>query len=280
MSSERAMMPQGDSGPIPPSRFAGREALVRYGVLLVVLAFLAFSVDFLDVRLERIGQMFGKLGTMLSQRYYPPDIDYILDPGYLGYVLDTIQMSLLGTLFGLLIAAPLAWFAAYNVSPARSQTYYFGRFAIIAARSVHEMIWAILFVAIIGYGTFAGVMALTLFCVGFAGKLFAEEVEAIDMGQVEAIRSTGANELQVFFYAVLPQVRVRWTGISIYTWDVAFRAATVVGFFGAGGMGWYLKRTVQQMQSARVAAILLSIIAMVIVAEIVSAWVRQRVERA
>ena len=71
-------------------------------------------------------------------------------------------------------------------------------------------------------------------------------------------------------YAVLPQVRVAWTGIAIYTWDVAFRAATVVGFFGAGGMGWYLKRNVQQLETERVAAILLSIIALVIVAEVFS----------
>lgn len=279
MNAERIPMSQSDS---PPSSWGGerREKLVRYAVLLAVFGFLAFSVDFLDVRLDRVGQMFGKVGEMLALRYYPPDIGYVLDSRYLGYVLDTIQMSFLGTLLGLLLAAPLAWFAAFNVSPRQRQTYYFGRFAIMASRSVHEMIWAILFVAIVGYGTFAGVLALTLFCVGFAGKLFAEEIEAIDMGPVEAVRSTGANELQVFRYGVLPQVRVRWTGISIYTWDVAFRAATVVGFFGAGGMGWYLKRAVQQVQSDRVSAILLSIIAMVIVAEVISAWVRQRVERA
>jgi hypothetical protein len=76
---------------------------------------------------------------------------------------------------------------------------------------------------------------------------------------------------------VLPQVRVAWTGISIYTWDAAFRAATVVGFFGAGGMGWYLRRTVQQIQSTRVAAILISIIFLVVISEVVSAWARNKV---
>ncbi len=145
---------------------------------------------------------------------------------------------------------------------------------------MHEMIWTILLVSILGFGMLAGALALTLFCIGFAGKLMSEEIEAIDKGQVEAIRATGANELQVFAYAVLPQVRVAWTGIAIYTWDVAFRAATVVGFFGAGGMGWYLQRYVQQLESQRVAAVLISIVLLVTVSEVVSAWARARVAQA
>ena len=139
------------------------------------------------------------------------------------------------------------------------------------------MIWTILFVTILGFGMLPGVLALSLFSLGFTGKLFSEEIEAINHGQVEAIQATGANPLKVFVYAVLPQVRVAWTGISIYTWDAAFRAATVVGFFGAGGMGWYLRRTVQQIESNRVAAVLLSIIVLVVISEVISAWARMRV---
>ena len=97
------------------------------------------------------------------------------------------------------------------------------------------------------------------------------------MGQVEAIRSTGANLFQVMVYGVFPQIRVAFTGIAIYTWDVAFRAATVVGFFGAGGMGWYLKRNVLQIETERVAAILFSIIILVLISEIISAMARSRV---
>ncbi|MEO3388310.1 ABC transporter permease subunit [Mesorhizobium sp. CAU 1741] len=99
------------------------------------------------------------------------------------------------------------------------------------------------------------------------------------MGPVEALRSVGASPLQVFQYAVVPQVRVAFTGIAIYTWDVAFRAATVVGFFGGGGMGWYLKRTTQQLESTRVAAILLVIIGLVLLAEIGSGWLRRKIGR-
>ncbi len=97
------------------------------------------------------------------------------------------------------------------------------------------------------------------------------------MGQVEAMRATGANLFQTMSFGVFPQVRVAFTGIAIYTWDVAFRAATVVGFFGAGGMGWYLKRNILQIETERVAAILVSILALVLISEIVSAWGRARV---
>lgn len=186
-------------------------------------------------------------------------------------------MAYLGALFGILLSIPISWFASLNVTPSKRFAYPIGKFIIMLSRSVHEMIWGILFVIIIGYGMLPGVMALTMFCIGFAGKLFSEEIESINMGQVEAIRATGGSELQVLIYAVLPQVRVAWTGISIYTWDSAFRAATVLGYFGAGGMGWFLKQTVEELENLKVAAIILSIIALVIVSETVSTWARNKI---
>ena len=254
--------------------------LMRWGVFLAVLVFLTYAMEFLRIDLARILGLFGRVGKLMAERYYPPEVSYVLQQDYLASVLETVQMAYLGGLFGILLAIPLAWFAAYNMTLGRRSFYPLSRLTIMGCRSVHEMIWTILFVTILGFGMLSGVMALTMFCIGFAGKLFAEEIEAIDMGPVDALRSTGANELQVMVYAVWPQVRVAFTGISIYTWDVAFRAATVVGFFGGGGMGWYLKRSVQQIETQRVAAILLSIVALVVIAECLSAWARMRVNRA
>ncbi len=262
------------------SRFKFPGSLYRYGGLLLALVFVGFSISYLNIPLDRFLGMFGRIGTLISDRYYPPDIDYIMDADYLSSVVDTIQMAYLGALFGMMLAIPLGWFGARNMTPSRMFVYPVARLLTMSARAVHETIWAILFVTILGFGMMAGILALTMFCIGFAGKLFAEEIEGIDMGPVEAIRSTGASELSVMIYAVFPQVRVAFTGIGIYTWDVAFRAATVVGFFGAGGMGWYLKRNVLQIETLRVAAILLSIIVLVAVSEVVSAWARARVAKA
>ncbi len=270
------------TGPAPRewSRFKFPASLYRYFGLLFALVFIAFSIVYLNIPLERFIGMFGRIGTLIADRYYPPDIEYVTDPDYLGSVFETIQMAYLGALFGILFALPLGWFGAYNVTPHRRLIYPVARLFTMSARAVHETIWAILFVTILGFGMLAGILALTMFCIGFAGKLLAEEIEAIDMGPVEAIRATGASELSVMVYAVFPQVRVAFTGIGIYTWDVAFRAATVVGFFGAGGMGWYLKRNVLQIETQRVAAILLSIIVLVLISEAVSAWARARVSKA
>ena len=203
-----------------------------------------------------------------------------MDKDYFEYVLETVQMAYVGALCGLLATLPLGWFGAYNMTPSRRFVYPVARFITMGCRAVHEMIWAILFVTIIGFGMLPGVLALAFFSTGFAAKLFAEEIEAIDMGPVEAIRASGANQFQVMVFGVFPQVRVAFTGIAIYTWDVAFRAATVVGFFGAGGMGWYLKRNILQIETERVAAILLSIVVLVLISEALSAWARARIMKA
>ena len=269
-----------NSSPATWSRFRYPQSLYKYAALLGSLAFLAFSVDYLDIDLERLPGLLGRMGEMLGRRYIPPNVGHLLNAEYWHTVVETLQMSYFATVIGLAAAVPLAWFAAHNITPSRRFLYKPARLIIMACRSVHEMIWTILLVMVLGFGMLPGALALTLYCIGFAGKLFSESIEAIRPGQVEAIRATGANQMQVFVYAVLPQVRVAWTGISIYTWDVTFRAATVVGFFGAGGMGWYLRESVQRVASRDVAAILLSIIVVVVISELFSAWLRTHISKA
>ena len=266
--------------PLTWRRFRYPQSLYKYAAMLASLAFLAFSVDYLNIDLDRLPGLLGRMGDSLGRRYMPPNVGHILHAEYWHSVVETLQMSYFATVIGLAAAVPLAWFASHNLTPSRRFLYLPARLFIMACRSVHEMIWTILLVMLLGFGMLPGALALTLYCIGFAGKLFSESIEAIKPGQVEAVRSAGANKLQVFVYAVLPQVRVAWTGISIYTWDVTFRAATVVGFFGAGGMGWFLRESVQRVASRDVAAILLSIIVVVVLSELFSAWLRTRVARA
>jgi phosphonate transport system permease protein len=252
----------------------------RHAAWLGTLVVVAYAIDRLNIDLDRLPGLLGRMGSTLASRYFPPNLAHIAQPDYLRSVFETLEMSYLATVAGLVLAVPLAWLASANVTPSPRIGYPLARLIVMACRSVHEMIWTILLVAILGFGMLPGAIALTLFCIGFAGKLFAEAVEAIDPGPVEAMRAMGANAAQVFVFAVLPQVRVAWTGTSIYSWDVVFRAATVVGFFGAGGMGWYLRESVQRIASQDVAAILLSIIVVVLAAELLSAWVRGRISRA
>ncbi len=266
--------------PLTWSRFRFPQSLYKYAAILGGITLVFWSIDYLKIPLDRLPGILGRMGETLSTRYFPPNIKHVMGSEYLHSLFETIEMSYLATVIGLALAVPLAWFASANMTPSKRFVYPVARLIIMACRSVHETIWTILAVSLLGYGLLPGTIALTLFCIGFSGKLFSEAVEAVRPGPIEAMRSTGANLFQVFVFAVLPQVRVAWTGISIYTWDVLFRAATVVGFFGAGGMGWYLRESVQRVASKDVAAILLSIIAIVVVSELVSAWVRTRISRA
>ena len=261
------------------SRYQFPNSLYRHGSLLLILAFLGYSLNYLNVDIPLLVSALGRLAGVVSDRYFPPDIAYVMDKGYLASIVDTLQMSFLGGMVGVFVAIPLAWLSAYNVTPNRMLLFPLGRLGVVSCRAIHETIWTILFVSVLGFGMLAGVSALTMFCIGFAGKLFSDEIEAVDMGPVDAMRAAGANPFQVFIFAVIPQVRVAFTGIAIYTWDVAFRAATVVGFFGGGGMGWYLKRNIQQFENLRVGAIILSIIVMVLIAEFISGWLRNVANR-
>lgn len=261
-------------------RFRFPQSLYKYGVLLGSLGFVWWATGVLGIDPERLGGIFERLGSVLANRYWPPDWPHVATPGFIEALIDTFQMSYVATVAGLLIAIPLAWFASFNMTPSRRVLYPVCRLIVMSCRSVHEMIWTIVLVAVIGFGMLPGTLAMTLFCIGFGGKLMAEAIEAIRKGPVEAIRATGAGHLQTFVFAVLPQVRVAWAGIAIYTWDVVFRASTIVGFFGAGGMGHYLRESVQRVESRQVAAIILTIVGIVIVAELLSAWIRHRIARA
>lgn len=267
--------------PLPEwKRFRFPQSLTKWAVLLGALWFVQWSLDMLRIDVERLPGLFERIGSVLANRYWPPDVAHVMKPDFVDAIVDTFQMSYVATVVGLLLAIPLAWFASFNMTPSRRWLYPACRLFVMTCRSVHEMIWTIVLVAIVGFGMLPGTLAMTLFCIGFGGKLMAEAIEAIRKGPVEAIRAAGAGHLQTFVFAVLPQVRVAWAGIAIYTWDVVFRASTVVGFFGAGGMGHYLRESVQKVESRQVSAIILTIVAIVIVAELLSAWVRGRIARA
>ncbi len=267
--------------PLPEwKRLRPANLLLRLLVVLAIAGFVWWALDVLRIDVDRLPGLFGRIADVLSTRYWPPDLKHVLKPDFIDAIVETFQMSYVATVVGLLLAVPLSWFASINMTPNRRFLYPLCRLIVMACRSVHEMIWTIVLVAVVGFGMLPGTLAMTLFCIGFGGKLMAEAIEAIRPGPVEAIRATGANHLQTFVFAVLPQVRVAWAGIAIYTWDVVFRASTVVGFFGAGGMGHYLRESVQKVESRQVSAIILTIVAIVIVAELLSAWLRGRIARA
>ncbi len=213
---------------------------------------------------------------MFFGRMMPPDMAYALQPGVLFRVVETIEMTFLGSFIGTVINLVVAWIAAWNVTPNKRYLYPLGRGILVMARSVPVLIWGMLLVAILGFGPMAGVIALTLLTISFAGKLMSEQVEAIDMGPVEAMRATGASPVKVYLFGIIPQVKPAWIGIAIYNWDSIFRASTVLGFVGAGGLGIYLRMNIQELEYENAMGVITLIICLVIVSEITSHFLRGR----
>lgn len=253
--------------------------LLKFIGLLLFLSFAVWTVYHLDIPLERLAGMFPRIGSILFQRMMPPDMVYALQPNILYRVLETIEMTFLGAFFGTIISIFVAWFGAWNVTPNRKYIYPLGRGILVLARSVPVLIWGMLLVAILGFGPMAGVIALTLLTISFGGKLMSEQIEAIDMGPVEAMRATGANPIKVFIFGIIPQVKPAWIGIAIYNWDSIFRASTILGFVGAGGLGIYLRMNIQELEYENAMGVICLIIVLVILSEVVSHILRGRFYR-
>ena len=188
-------------------------------------------------------------------------------------LLESVQIAVLSTAFGIGLALPVGFLAARNLMPAAVS--WPARALIALCRSFHPIIVAILFVKAIGFGALAGVLALIVASVGFIAKLFAEAIEEISLKQVEAVRATGAGFLSVLAMGVLPQVLPRFIGFSTYQLDSNLRNSTMVGIVGGGGIGATLFTAYQRFDFDVVLAILILIVAMILVAEIVSGWVRR-----
>lgn len=211
----------------------------------------------------------------IGGRMFPPRLSYL--PELLVPLWDTINMATLGTLLGIVLAVPVAFFAARNTTPSALFLRPAALFVIVASRSINSLIWALLLVAILGPGLLAGIIAIGLRSVGFIGKLLYEAIEETDTAQIEAITATGASRLQVLNYGIVPQVMPAFWGISVFRWDINIRESAILGLVGAGGLGLKLQSSLNVLAWPQVTMILIVILATVVLSEWVSAKVRQAI---
>jgi phosphonate transport system permease protein len=189
-------------------------------------------------------------------------------------VLESVRMALAASFFGMILAIPLGLCAARNLVPL--PVYLAGRAILAITRTFHEVIIAIFFVKIFGFGPLAGVLTLVVASMSFIGKMLAEDIENMPAGQIEAIRATGATFPQMLVYAVAPQVLPRYLGVAIYRLDANIRHSTVVGIVGAGGIGQVLAASFSRYDFDFSLAILITIVSLVFVGELFSNWIRGR----
>lgn len=254
-------------------RFTIRQRLARFiGILLSVIVVVA-SWRALNVRYEYVATAPRWLRRLML-RMYPPDVAYTSE--IIAPLISTINIAVVGTMIAIVLALPIAYLGAHNTTPNRF-TYLFGKLVIVTSRSVHVIVWALIFVVMFGAGTLAGILAVAFRSIGFLAKLLSEELEEIDPNAVEGVRATGANGLDVLIYGVVPQVKPAFIGISTYRWDINVREATVIGFVGAGGIGQALVTQVNFFNWNGVLTILIAILGIVIVSEVASAYLRAKV---
>lgn len=191
----------------------------------------------------------------------------------------TIFMAMLSTTFATIIAAPLSFLAASNITRRGvlgSSVYYISRFFFNILRSYDPLVMATVFGFWLSFGAFPGFLALTVVTVASLGKLFSEAVENIDTGPLEALQSTGANRLQTVIYGVVPQIVPDFISFIIYHWDINVRISTIIGFVGGGGIGYYLSQQINTFNYNKAGTAIWAIVVVVMAMDFLSAEVRKR----
>ena len=245
-----------------------RSAWPRVAAVLLVI-YVIYACAQLEVSWERVQAGLGNAAHFFS-RLFPPNFTRsdLLIKG----LTESLEIAVLASTLGIALALPLGLAASRNLMPA--WVSWPARFVIVAARSLHPVIVAIIFVKAVGFGALAGILALTVASIGFIGKLFTEAIEEISDKQVEAIRATGAPFVSVLAYGVLPQVFSRFIGFATYQLDSNLRNSTMVGIVGAGGIGGTLFAAFQRFDYDYVCAILISIIALIMLGEVFATAIR------
>nr|WP_281494765.1 phosphonate ABC transporter, permease protein PhnE [Marinobacter sp. S6332] len=246
-----------------------RWIIMSGSVVYLILAINSVEVDWFRVYegLER--------GWRFIQGFLTPDFSSRWQDIQIGLI-ESLTMTLTSTVAGVLVSVPIGIGAARNLAPA--PVYMFCRSIITLSRSFQEIIIAILLVSMFGFGPFAGFLTLTFASIGFLSKLLAEDIEDCDSAQIDAIRASGARWWQVVNYAVQPQVMPRLIGLSLYRLDINFRESSVIGIVGAGGVGATLNTAIDRYEYDSAGAILIIIIAIVLVVEYSSSYIRRWVQ--
>lgn len=240
-------------------------------IWILAAVYLVLAIGSLEVNWVRVSEGLER-GWRFVQGFLVPDFSSRWTDISIGLV-ESLTMTLTSTIVGILISVPIGIGAARNLSPA--WMYMICRSIIAISRSLQEIIVAIFFVVLFGFGPFAGFLTLSFATIGFLSKLLAEDIEDIDESQVEAIRATGAGFWQIINYAIQPQVMPRLVGLSLYRLDINFRESSVIGIVGAGGIGATLNTAIDRYEYDSAGAILIIIIMIVFAVEYSSSYIRR-----
>ncbi|MCZ7566205.1 MAG: phosphonate ABC transporter, permease protein PhnE [Burkholderiales bacterium] len=247
---------------------------LRWGAYGAVVLYLVLALGSIEVNWARVVAGLER-GWAFVGAFLRPDFAARW-PEIVDGMRESLTMTVTATVAGVTLSVPIGLGAARNI--AHPAVYLACRALIAVSRSFQEVIIAILFVAMVGFGPFAGFLTISVATIGFLSKLLAEDIEDADPGQLEAVRATGCGWWQWIVYGVQPQVMPRLIGLCLYRLDINFRESAVVGIVGAGGIGATLNTAIDRYEFDVAAAILLIVIAIVMVAEYSSSRLRKWVQ--
>ncbi|WNC15466.1 phosphonate ABC transporter, permease protein PhnE [Brevibacillus brevis] len=229
----------------------GTGAVLIVGALVYTLVISWEALMAGDI-LENMSRIIGEM--------FPPDLSIIATLGQ--PIIDTLAMSVMATLLAVCIAFPLGFLAA-ETTTIHPTVRYLVKGLFNALRTIPELILAIIFVASVGFGILPGILALGLHSAGMLGKFYAEAIDKVDKGLIEAVEACGGSRFHVIVFGVIPQIISHCVDFSLYRWEYNFRASTVVGMIGAGGIGFQLMASLRILQYQEVLAILVAVFVMV-----------------
>ena len=212
----------------------------------------------------------------LLQRLFPPDFTNFRK--LLVAMLETVEIGIMGTILATLLSIPVGLFAARNIAP-NLAVYYVARTITIFFRAIPEFIMAMILVIAVGFGALPGVLALGFHTMGFLAKFFAEEIEDVSTGSIEALKATGASRFQIIMFAIVPQIIPSFVGFTLYILDRNIRMATMLGIVGAGGIGYSLQSAFRMFHYREVTAIILIIFVTIYLIDVFSSQLRSFVKK-
>lgn len=241
-------------------------------IIICLVIVLAFSIRMTGFDLGIIVKRFAQLGVILGKIFHP---DFSFLPKVIGPLIDTIKMSLLGTIIGCTLALPIAILSSSNINKNKI-LLSLCKFLLAIVRTLPTIIIATIAALIFSLGTFAGTVAITIFTFGVVGKMLFESIETIDMGPFEAMESFGANKFEAFWSACIPQIFPTYLSHCLYCFEMNIRAASILGYVGAGGLGLLINERIGWRDYNSLGTVLLVLFIAVVLVDFLSTYFRKK----
>lgn len=284
----------GDTVPLRQNATGKRSPFTNILLLLAVIGFFIWSYRGAEIDMS---QLFSRDSaeqiTLYVIKLFPPDFSSVVIQEAFKGTMETFAISFMGTLMAVVIAISVVFFASRNLifsgllyemepkqgwrSAARLVPYLAAKSLLNILRTIPEMVWALIFVFLVGLGPFPGVLALGVHTGGVLGKLFGEVLEDVDNQPIEALQATGASRIQILFYGIFPQVLPQFISYTLYRWEVNIRVAAVLGFVGAGGLGQRMHIAISLFFENQLLTLIIAIYILVTIVDYLSAYLRRKV---